>query len=423
MSRNKGIVAILVMSLIVGLGGGALAQTKPIKIGVIGPLTGGAAFYGDMIKGGALMYIEEVNAAGGIYAPGKPWHGRLLEAVLGDDAGDPKEAVAVWHKFIADPDIVIVVGGYHSSNTFAAQPVYSLVGVPHITPGNTHWAIGWRSEWTFRNIFHDEFHIGQLADFMIIRLGIKSVAIIYDLVDPTTAHMETVKRHFQAAGLDVVGVYGYPVGTTDFTAMLLDIKAKNPQAIFHASYYAEGAIIAKQARDLGLTQLLVGGEATTLDAYIEIAGEAAEGAVGAAPFLIDPELSPPEVVEWARRFKERWGMEPMWLAANAYDAVGIAVKAIAAVGPDRKAIRDYLATMTTLEKAYWGVTGPNYFDEYGDSMKPNVFCIVEGGKWKLHPLGINWFPPPLPRPAGVYDGVEFGPIEWPPRPPKPLPGY
>jgi branched-chain amino acid transport system substrate-binding protein len=105
----------------------------------------------------------------------------------------------------------------------------------------------------------------------------------------------------------------------------------------------------------------------------------------------------------------------MWLAANAYDAVGLAVKAISAVGPDRQAIRDYLAGMDTLEEAYVGVTGPNYFDQWGDSVKPNVFCLVKDGKWVLHPLGIGWTPPPLPRPAGVYDGVEFGPIEWPPR--------
>jgi branched-chain amino acid transport system substrate-binding protein len=410
------LVAMLVVSLLVGTGTAVLGQEKPVKIAVIGPMTGAAAFYGDMVKGGAVMYIEEVNAAGGINAPGKPWDGRSLEPVICDDAGDPKEAVSCAHKFVADSDIVIVVGGYHSSNTFAKQPIYKAGKLPHITPGNTHYEIGWRSEYTFRNIFHDEFHIGQLADFLIIRLGIKSIGIIYDLVDPTTAHMVAVKRHFEGAGLDVVAVHGYPVGTTDFRPMLLDIKAKDADAIFAASYYAEASVIAKQARALGMDQLVTGGEALTIDDYIKLAGEAAaEGSVGAAPFLIDPKVSPPEVLAWAEKFRERWQMEPMWLAANAYDAVGVAVQAISAVGPDRQAIRDYLAGMDTLEEAYVGVTGPNYFDKWGDSVKPNVFCLVKDGKWVLHPKGVGWTPSPLPRPAGVYDGVKFGPIEWPPR--------
>lgn len=379
------------------LAGSFLAQA-PIKIGVVGPLTGAAAFYGDMVKGGATMYADKINAEGGI-------NGRMIQLVFGDDMGDPREATGVAHLFSADRDICVVVGGYHSSNTFAAQPIYRLAKMPHITPGNTHWEIGWRSEWTFRNIFHDEFHIGQLADFLIYVLDLQSIAIIYDLVDPTTAHMETVKRHFEAYGRDVVAIHGYPVGTTDFVPVLLDIKGKNPEAIFAASYYAEAGLIAKQARDLGMDQLIVGGEALMTDSYIEIAGRASEGTVSAAPFLFDPETSPPEVIAWGEEFQQRWGIAPHWLAANTYDAMGIAIKAIMEVGPDRSAIRDYLADLTSLDKAFVGITGPNYFDSLGDSAKPNVFVVVEDGKFRIHPLAEGWEPPPLPREG----------IVWPPR--------
>ncbi|MFK4764438.1 ABC transporter substrate-binding protein [Desulfobaculum sp. SPO524] len=373
--RMKGLlgVCLALVGLLVLAGA---AQAKTVTIACASPFTGPLAPYGDNVKAGVMMKVDEVNAAGGI-------DGAQVEVVYLDELCDPKEAATVAAKIARNDDIVGVVGHLCSSAHLAALPTYVRRGIPAISPTATNVTISYQNKdrkglvWSFRDVYRDDFQGKFLARYAAEKLGLKRIAIFYENNDYGIGLKDAFKLQAMALGLTIVGEEAYIKGTPDFTPQLTKLKAAGPDGLFISGYYNEGALIAGQAKKVGLDVLKFGADGFDNADYITLAKEAAEGTYLTVPFLSSE--AGPEAQAFMDAFRKRFGREVDYMSANAYDAAGILLQAIREAGPDRRKVRDYLAGMNTPEKGYKGVSGLTYFNEHGDAQKPAFVKMVKDG--------------------------------------------
>jgi branched-chain amino acid transport system substrate-binding protein len=378
MNFKRGLIMALSMTAVLAIGNPALAA-EVIKIAVPTPLTGSAAAYGDNVKAGVTMKIDEINAKGGV-------GGKKIEAVYFDEQCDPKEAATVATKIAGDDELVAIVGHLCSGAHLAALPNYVREGIAAMSPTATNVTIADKGKdesgkyWSFRNVYNDDFQGSFLADYMFKTLGLKKVAIFFANSDYGIGLKNAFTRQAKTLGLEVVGEEAYKEGSTDFTPQLTKLKGASPQALFIAGYYAEGALISDQAAKLGMNLPKFGADGLDNADYIKLAGPAADNTYLTTPFLAEAAATP-EAKAFVDTFKAKYKRDVDWMSANAYDATGLIIEAIAKVGPDRAKIRDYLASINAKDKAYKGITGLIYFDAKGDCVKPAYVKMVKGGQF------------------------------------------
>jgi branched-chain amino acid transport system substrate-binding protein len=373
------IVIVLAMSLagvwLAACGGddstttdGASAAAVPFKIGVAGPMTGQYATYGASHKAGAELAMEELNAAGGV-------NGGEVSLSIGDDLGDPKEAVLVAQKFIDDSELVVVDGHQFSGATIAAAGKYQPAGLTMITPSATQPDITDMGDFIWRICMTDAVQGKGLADYSVGTLGLKNVAIMYDNSDYGRGLADAYDEGIKAAGGAIVEKQQYTTGDTDFKAQLTKIKGANPDLIFLSGYYPEGSKIAQQAKELGMDVQMLGSDGYASDELPKLGGAAVEGMLVSTFF--DYTKDDPAVQKFVDAYKAKFdGANPDWFVANSYDVVMLAAAAATKAGSnDRAAINDALANIGTYE----GISGPITFDENGDVIKPLSIVIVENG--------------------------------------------
>lgn len=366
------------LGLTLGLAVAPAHAADTIKIAVPTPLTGSAAGYGENVKAGVDLKLEEINAAGGV-------GGKKLEAVYFDEQCEPREAATVSSSIVNDESIVAIVGHLCSSAHLAGLPAYVREGVAAITPTATNTTISTKSKdekgkaWSFRNVYRDDFQGKFLADYSAKVLGLKKVAVFYENNDYGIGLKDAFIKEAKALGLSVVGEEAYKKGDQDYTPQLTKLKGAAPEAMFIAGYYPEGALIADQAKKIGLNVAKMGADGFDNLDYVKLGGAAADNTYLTAPFLV--ETAGADAKKFIDAFKAKYKRDVDWMSANAYDAAGIIAEAIAKAGADRTKIRDYLAGLDSPEKGYKGVTGVNYFDGNGDCLKPAYVKVVKDGKF------------------------------------------
>ena len=354
---------------------------KELKVAVAAPFTGNAAAFGEMIRRGAELREKEINEAGGI-------NGMTLTLVFEDDAGKDAEASLVAERIANNLQILAVVGHFNSSCSLAGKPIYRRAGIVELSPGSTNVAVCKGSDWTFRNLYHDDFQgkfIAQYFDQVLTDL--KSVAVFFDNDDYGRGLMNAFVAEAEKIGLDVVATEAYERDSTNFKAQLTSIKAKNPDAIFISGLYTEAALIVKQGRETGIGAQFFGADGVDSPDFLTIAGPAAEGTYLTTPFTFG--AAGEAAQKMAANFEVFHGIAPDTWAALTYDAVGMIAEALektyngtATVVDNRKAIRDHLASLDTPEEGYEGVTGLTYFDIHGDTVnKPAYVKTVKDGQF------------------------------------------
>jgi branched-chain amino acid transport system substrate-binding protein len=331
------------------------------------------AAYGDNIKAGVNLKLEEINGHGGV-------NGQKIELVWGDDLCQPKDAGIVGSKFATDKSMVAVIGHLCSSATLAAMPIYVRHGMPTISPTSTNVTIPDVGKgWFFRNCYTDDFQSKFLARYVKNILGLRKVAIFYENNDYAIGLKDAFIAEAKNIGVEVIGDEAYMTGTTDFTPQLTKLMAGKPQSIFLCGYHPEGALIASQGRKLGFEGPLFGADGIDNIDYINIGGKAANNTYCTVPFLAAAASEAGK--EFAAQYKKAYDRDVDWMSANAYDCLGILAEVIGKVGPDRKKIRDGLAAMDSKSNGYDGVTGITYFDEKGNCSKPAFVKKVENGEF------------------------------------------
>jgi branched-chain amino acid transport system substrate-binding protein len=362
-------VAALVL---IAFGGCGKKAEKTYLVGVTGPFTGDGAQYGEMARMAAEMKADEINKAGGV-------NGVPLELEFQDDKGDPKEAANTAQKLGSNPNVLAVLGHFNSSCSLAGKEVYNSMGVLQMSYGSTNVTVCEGGDWTFRNVYRDDFQGQFIADFIKYVLGYNRVAVFFDNDDYGRGLRDSFAERAEEIGLEIVREEAYVRDTQEYTTQLTQIIAKEPDIIFVSGLYANAAMILTQARNLGVETPFIGGDGLLSADLVMNAGKAAEGVIVTCPFL--PTVGDERTQNFVASFKQRYGTEPDAWAALTYDALGIVAEAIGKAGPDRKAIRDHVAAMDSPEKGYDGVAGLTYFNADGDCLKPLVVAVVKDGEF------------------------------------------
>jgi branched-chain amino acid transport system substrate-binding protein len=366
------------------------AQEIPstIIIGINLPFTGADAADAVNIRDGAMMAIDEINSAGGI-------GGKItIQPLLKDDgtvaAGqyDPAQAATNTKQFVADPNVVAVVGPQMSGSGKAMAPIASDAGLMLITPSSTNPDItdpNFASQYRpngkaiyFRTVTTDAFQGPNMANYASESLGVRSVYIL----DDTGAYGEGVANSFErqarVKGIEVLGHDKLNPKESDYTTVLTKIKAMNPGAIYYGGVQQAGVKLAKQAYDVMPNVIKMGGDGMYATSLPNDAGLAAEKwyATIAAPDTIDQ----PEAQDWVARYQSKFGASPQNYALTAYDAVLVLDDTIRRLINDgmpinRDTVRDY-AQMTSLPT----LQGTIAFDGNGDLLDKviSVFQIKDG---------------------------------------------
>lgn len=370
---KRALALVAAVALIAPLSCGKKENKATYLIGVAGPFTGDGAQFGEMIRKGAEMRRDEINKAGGI-------NGTPVELDFQDDKGDPKEAANVAQKLGSDPRVLAVIGHFNSSCSLAGREVYRSMQVMQFSPGSTNITVcAGSGGWTFRNVYRDDVQGQFIAEYIYYVLGYRRVAVLFDNDDYGRGLKDAFTARAKELGLTIVREEAYVRDTQEYSPQLTQINAQKPDIIFVSGLYANAAQILTQARNLGMTTPFIGGDGCLSSDLITNAGAASEGMLVTCPFL--PAGGGENTQKFVAAFKERYGTEPDCWAALTYDALGIIADAIKNAGPDRKAIRDYIASLNSKEKAYPGVAGATYFNKDGDCMKPLIVAVVRGGKF------------------------------------------
>jgi branched-chain amino acid transport system substrate-binding protein len=339
-----------------------------VRVGVFMSLTGSTANFGISSVNGIKMAADEVNAAGGI-------NGKQIELLVQDDRSDASEAATIVTKFVTQDQVHAVLGEVASSRSIAAAPIAQNAKVPMLTPSSTNPEVTKKGDFIFRSCFIDPVQGAAIAQFAAKSLNAKTAAIMVDRKnDYSTGLEKVINETFTRMGGKIVAVQSYQEGDQDFNAQLTSLKGGNPEVIFVPGYYNDVGLIAKQARDKGITVPLIGGDGWDSTQLYAIGGAALNGSYFTNHY--SPYDTDPKVQKFVNDYKARYNSLPDALAATAYDAAKIMFDAIKrAPSLEGTAIRDALAAT----KEFPGVTGTVTFNENRDAVKPIVMIEIKDG--------------------------------------------
>jgi len=371
----------------------ALAE-ETIKVGIILPLTGDKAKFGEIEKRSFELALEEINKAGGI-------NGKKLEFLFEDDTGRPDVARSAAEKLITKDKVVMLGGGYGSSETFAIAGVAQQNRIPFLVNTGSDNKIteqGW--EYVFRLNQPVSEYPKALASFLTEVVKPKTAAILYENTNFGTSGSKKFAELCTELGIQVIMNEGYEHGGVDFKPLLIKVKEKNPDLVYMISYVMDAALLMKQSMELRLKpKLFVGGGAGfTLPEFQKNAGKAAEMVFSAT--LWYQTLKYPGAQEYYNKYVERYKSETEYHGAQAYAAAYViadALKRAKSLKPDD--VRQALAE-TDLMTAY----GPVKFISYGKMTNQNKLptYLVQ---WIDGKLELVW-------PKEIATKPYIYPIDW-----------
>ncbi|NLA28587.1 MAG: ABC transporter substrate-binding protein [Propionibacterium sp.] len=369
--------ATLSLALLAGCGSGSSgsSDSDAIKLGVNYELSGPVATYGDASVQGIELAVEEINAAGGI--DGKP-----IEIIKYDTKSEPAEATTLATKLMTQDDVITVIGPATSGSFKATIPVANQNHVPVVSGSATAEDVtvsnGQVQEYAFRTCFSDSFQGTAMANFAAKDLGAKTAVIIKDTSsDYAKGLAENFASTFKADGGTIVGEEGYVAGDTDFNAILTSIRSKDFDVIYLPGYYNEVGLIIKQARALGITAPILGGDGYESPTLLQLAGASALNDVYYTDHYSPLDTENVKVTEFIENFKKKYNSEPSAFSALGYDTAYFVADAISRSGAELTgdAVKDAMASTTDFQ----GVTGNFGIDANHDPEKAALVIGLTDG--------------------------------------------
>jgi branched-chain amino acid transport system substrate-binding protein len=346
---RKSLCSMLVAAMALSLG----AQTPAtVKIGWFGPETGDSALWGQAELNTVKMMANDYNAKGGITVGGKKVK---VEIVAYDDKGDSVEAVNVVKRLISQDKVVAIVGAQGSGEAIPVAPIVNDAKIPLVASTATNPKVtvsdsGAVNSYVFRACFTDPYQGKVAAYFASQKLGKKKAAILMTIDDPySTGLSQYFKENFEKAGGKVVSEVSYTSGEKDFRAPLTKIKAANPDVVFIPAYYNDVALASKQARDLGIKQLLLGGDGWPSDNLISLAGKSLEGCLFINHLDMDGAAAKPMRDEYKAKYNKNAELNSYMV----HDALLMVVDAIQRAGTVNSVAIQKALTTCNLQ----GITG------------------------------------------------------------------
>ncbi len=351
-------------------------SAKEIRIGLITPLSGDVKTFGESTKHGFEIAVEEANAEGGVA-------GMKIATVIVDDKNDPTEASNAANLLINQYGVKAIVGSVTSKTTIPVSDLAQSSKIPTITGSATNPKVtvadGKRKEYMFRACYTDSFQGTVMAKFARESLRAETAAVLYDASNDYSKGIAEVFRDAFAGMEGKVTAYeSYGKDDVDFSALLTKVKASKPDVLFLPDYYNKVGLIAKQVKETGLKVTLIGPDGWDSPELVKVAGDAIEGGYFSNHY--SPEDTRPEVVNWVKKYKEKFQQTPDALGTLAYDATNMLLEAIRkADSADPGKIREALASLSGFE----GVTGKFTMDEHGDPIKSAVIIQIKDGRQKF----------------------------------------
>ncbi len=350
-----------VMVLALALSACKPAGAETIKIGLQGPMTGDYAYEGLGFEKAVKLLVEMTNKKGGIL-------GKQVELFVEDDKGDPKESALVADR-MKSQKVIAVIGAYNSTATEPASAIYDEAGILHITPSSTATRLTTKGyQRFFRVCFLDDRQGLFAAKYITQIMGVKKVGVLHDNSTYAQGLAEWTKKYLEEQGATVPFYDAINPQDKDFTPILTKIKGAGLEAIYFTGYHAQGGLLLKQSKSLGLTTPWLMGNACNNPELIQIAGlDAAKGVIVTTEPL-PSDLPYLEAKVFNEEFKIKYGEYPssVWwiMAADAFNVIKYAIEQTNSTDPAKLA--EYLHTSF---KDYPGVTGPIIgFDEKGDRL-------------------------------------------------------
>ncbi|HET9252317.1 MAG TPA: ABC transporter substrate-binding protein [Candidatus Eisenbacteria bacterium] len=388
---RKHVIAVLCLALLIALPLGCAKKENEIVIGEYGSLTGPTATFGISTKNGIELFLDNMNAAGGI-------GGTKVRVIVEDDQSRPEEAATAVSKLIDQDGVVAVLGEVASSRSMAAAPICQSAGVPMITPSSTNPKVTEFGDYISRVCFIDPFQGQMIAKFAKERLSFTRGAVFRDIKNDYSVGLANYfTEAFHALGGTVISDESYSEGDQDFKAQLTVIKSKKPQFLMVPGYYTDVGLISRQAREIGLDVPMLGGDGWVSDELLEIAQGSLNGSYMVNHYWVDDPN--PAIQKFVNDYRARYGgATPDGLAALAYDAAGVLVAALdrlrqedaeafrALQGPRndaQKAARAKLKEFINATKDFPGVTGKITLDASRNAVKPAVFVGIKEGKYEF----------------------------------------
>lgn len=359
------------MMLIGGCGkSGEVAKPETIKIGGMAPLTGALAIYGVTTTNGAELAVKEINENGGIL-------GKKIEYIMLDTKGDSTEAVMAYNKLV-DEKVAGIIGEITSKPTLAVAEVAVQDNMPLITPTGTQVDITEAGPNVFRVCFTNPYQGKVLAITSKERLGADTVAV---MLNNSSDYSDGITKAFieesEKLGMKVMGVEGYSDGDKDFRPQLTKLAAMNPDVVLIPEYYEQAALIATQAREVGVKSIFVGsdgwdGIAKTLD---KSSYSAIENSYFTNHFSMEDQSE--KIQNFLKDYRETYKEDPSAFSALGYDAIYMMKSAIEKAGTtDKQKVVDALKGIE-----YDGITGYLTFDDHNNPVKAVTVLKIENGKY------------------------------------------
>lgn len=371
------LVAIFVASIFTFAGcSSSGSKSDTIKIGFIGPTTGDAAIYGTSAKDGAMLAVEEINAAGGV-------EGKQLELIAYDSKGDQTEAINAYNRLRDQDGVVAVIGGTLSGETLAMKDIMVQDNMPVLSPTATAVDVTVDAPNIFRVCFLDSYQGAAAANFSADTLGEKTAALLIGTGNPYSEGVSAAYQSaFVAKGGTIVGSESYGTTDKDFSAQLTKIKEMNPDIVFVPDYVQTVGPIMQKAKEMGITSTFVGADGW--DGVQVDYADAAQGNYFTNHYAAD---SPSATVQnFISAYNTKYSKVPNSFSALGYDAAYVMSEAIKTAGSTESA-----AIITALAATdYPGVTGNLKFDANGDPKDKEVTIIkIDGGQLKFVTTVVN----------------------------------
>ena len=360
----------LMMAAVVAAFGFAGTAQADVTIATAGPMTGQYASFGKQMKDGAEMAVKDINAAGGV-------NGEKVVLKIGDDACDPKQAVAVANKFVGE-GVKFVAGHFCSGSSIPASKVYEEEGIIMISPASTNPKLtdeGGPN--VFRVCGRDDQQGSTAAEFIAKEFPDAKVAIFHDKTAYGKGLADEMRKRFHELGKKEVMYGAYTAGEKDYSALVSKLKQANVDILYLGGYHTEAGLIVRQMRDQGMKTRLMSGDALVTQEYWAITGEAGEGTL--MTFSPDPRKSP-AAAEVVKKF-EAAGINPEGYVLYTYAAIQVWKQAAEAAKST-----DPAKVLPALKSGkFKTVLGELSFDEKGDVSLPGyVVYEWKGGKYDYY---------------------------------------
>ncbi len=316
----------------------------PITAGVSGPLTGPNAQYGAQWKRGFDLALDQINGAGGV-------KGRPVQYVFEDSQSDPRQSVAVAQKFVADARIIMELGDFASPASMAASPIYQRARLVQFGFTNSHPDFTKGGDHMWSNSTNQAEEQPHLAEFAA-KLGFKRPAVLHLNTDWGRTAKDAFLKAAPGLGMEVTTAEGYLSNEQDFRPTLVRARDSKPDGLVLLSYYADGALISRQARDTGLSLPILAGTSNYSPKFIELGGAGVEGVYVMTTFF--PGDPRPEVQDFVKRYRAKYNQEPDSFSAGAYDTMMLFATLCENYGPTRDGMQKGLTEIRDMPSVIYG---------------------------------------------------------------------